>query len=659
MSSTQPGSSPQGTQGELVEFRLHGIGKHAEWSALGRPSLLDPPPPATTHRFGVEDPAVRVALPPTLSTRPVYLMNWSRTSSHWGNTVSKLWYVATPYTLVNVARNMRSRPDPDPVTGRPGASRALRALEMVGTHTTGMLLTGLTLVWLAALVETLGRLRPMAPVVRNGWWGPVVVLTVLVLLLGTVYARKHESRIATSAPTLLMHVLTLVATAGLLLLQPSHLLMRAEAPPSVLQPLWSPAPTDVVRAWCTTSEASTDTCLVATTTGEPFLWFFDPLATASLAALAVVSVIALAHYVAGMRSRSPNVTGAGLALAVAMVTFLGFASALRVALEFLVHYLNIFLAGGQAEPFTRLVMPPYWGSVTQETGTQFTSNTLPLYGVAGLLVLVATFAVLSQVAKRRMPASDAHPNRLVVAARARHHLVRNLPTTLAPALLISALVTVGAWALLYSAVTADSPRLHELIIFLLHLTYAAAFLVFLLHRYIGPLDEILGKLADVVGFWPAEHHVFAGISYRTRVVQELDRWMQSLTVNGSVLVAHSQGSVIAAWALAQNRIPQRKVHLVTCGSPLDTLYATFFPAAFTTELRGRLVAAVDGRWRNHWRRSDAIASPCAGCVDNVELPDAPATGRPSGHNNYWNDPEHVQGIDRWLEGVAPAARAQG
>ena len=100
--------------------------------------------------------------------------------------------------------------------------------------------------------------------------------------------------------------------------------------------------------------------------------------------------------------------------------------------------------------------------------------------------------------------------------------------------------------------------------------------------YIGPLDEVLGKLADVVGFWPAEHHVFAGISYRRRVVEELDTWMQTLTRDGSVLVAHSQGSVIAAWALAQDRIPQRKVHLVTCGSPLDTLYATFFPAAFTT-----------------------------------------------------------------------------
>src|SRR5690606_36924919 len=137
-----------------------------------------------------------------------------------------------------------------------------------------------------------------------------------------------------------------------------------------------------------------------------------------------------------------------------------------------------------------------------------------------------------------LPQDKLHLNRKVVRARVRHQLVRRLPQTLAPTLIVSALICFTVWCVLYVAVTTQSQgRVATAMVVLLHLSSLLAFLVFVLHRQIGFLDEILGKLADVVGFWPARHHVFAGLSYRERVVAELDTWMREKARDGSVLIA--------------------------------------------------------------------------------------------------------------------------
>lgn len=645
MEETSSAAPPEGVSGApLVEFRLHGIGKHAEWSALGRPRVVLPNP---SHPLPQEvsppGETVRVARPPDLSERPVYLMNWSRTSSHWGRTVTALWYVATPYTLVNVARHMRA----DPAHQR--SPRALRALESAGTHTTGLLLTALTLIWLVAIAETAGRLRPFARAAGERQWGTALVVLVLVLLLATIVARRRRATIETGTPTALAHGLVLVLTAGALLAQPMQLLMRAERPPRALLPLFSPVPAQDFQSWCRVEDLSTPACLSTAASGDTLLYFFDPLAATSFFALLAVSLIAVAHYVVGTIVKAPNVAGAGLALAAATVIFLGFASALRVALEWLVHYANGYLAwlGPAAPAFTRTVMPPHLTAVTREAGTQFASDTLPLYGITGLVALALIYPVLYQLEKRRLSTADRPENKKVLKARVRHLLLRNLPSTLAPALTASAVLCLVFWTLLYTAITTPWPALTQLTQFLLHLSYVAALLVFVLHRFVGPLDAILGKLADIVGFWPARHHVFAGVSYRDGVVAELDQWMRDLAPHGSLLVAHSQGSVIAAWALSQDVMPLTRVHLVTCGCPLDTLYTTFFPAEFTPGLRKKLVSSVEG-WRNHWRDTDLIASPCDRGEDDVRLDDDPPIGPPNGHSHYWNDPQHVQEIDHWL-----------
>jgi hypothetical protein len=124
-----------------------------------------------------------------------------------------------------------------------------------------------------------------------------------------------------------------------------------------------------------------------------------------------------------------------------------------------------------------------------------------------------------------------------------------------------------------------------------------------------------------------------------------------------VVVAHSQGSVIAAAALRQTaaRPPDGDgVSLVTFGSPLRTLYGWAFPAYFSDEVLRELVPpggeASVRTWHNVYYLTDfvggaVLTDPGANGVD-CERPDpvtcwyiygqpSPAAGR---HSGYWSDP---------------------
>lgn len=58
-----------------------------------------------------------------------------------------------------------------------------------------------------------------------------------------------------------------------------------------------------------------------------------------------------------------------------------------------------------------------------------------------------------------------------------------------------------------------------------------------------------------------------------------------------------------------DRAPRKRarLHLVTCGSPLSSLYGTFFPATFDGAFFARAVGGV-ASWRNYWRETDPIAT---------------------------------------------------
>jgi hypothetical protein len=184
----------------------------------------------------------------------------------------------------------------------------------------------------------------------------------------------------------------------------------------------------------------------------------------------------------------------------------------------------------------------------------------------------------------------------------------------------------------------------------------------------------IGVLWDVGTFWPRSYHPLSPPCYTERAVPDLQRRMWWLHDNGGrvVLVAHSQGAVLATAALVQPDCRPRHDNpaLVTFGSPVGKLYRWGFPAYFNAPLVGFLVPGdgpPDG-WRNFYYPTDPIGGPATHglpkpvqeAVDERFLDPAdcyyvygqpPPT--PQGHSGYWADPRV------WKRINALAASGQG
>ena len=115
-------------------------------------------------------------------------------------------------------------------------------------------------------------------------------------------------------------------------------------------------------------------------------------------------------------------------------------------------------------------------------------------------------------------------------------------------------------------------------------------------------------LSNVVGYWPVVHHPLAAPPYRFDVVNTSATQIETID-KPVVLVGHSQGSVLAVDII--KRLGQqdgyKKTHhaLVTCGSPLASLYSTYFPHYFPVKDRQATEDLVK-EWRNLWRSTDPI-----------------------------------------------------
>lgn len=140
---------------------------------------------------------------------------------------------------------------------------------------------------------------------------------------------------------------------------------------------------------------------------------------------------------------------------------------------------------------------------------------------------------------------------------------------------------------------------------------------------------------DVGSYFPASFHPFAPPPYGATAVASLRDVLAHLVADDRrpvVVAAHSQGTVIALRALQSLDLP---VALFTFGSPLGTLYRTFFPAHFNSVLADspeRLVA-----WANLWRVTDPIGGAIHARIDLPEQPDP----RSRVHGGYWYRDEPV------------------
>jgi len=192
------------------------------------------------------------------------------------------------------------------------------------------------------------------------------------------------------------------------------------------------------------------------------------------------------------------------------------------------------------------------------------------------------------------------------------------------------------------------------------------------------LRRTVGILWDVGTFWPRAVHPLAPPCYTERVIPDLLVRVSSLvpTDNDVVVISsHSQGTVIAA-ALVLQLDPEerRRVRLLTYGSPLQRVYARYFPAYFgPVALRrigellpprplGRqpvadawLATGATWSWRNLFRPSDPIGGAVffayhISTEDNADvdwqlmdpridrLPGDPAWPPTYGHSDYFRDP---------------------
>jgi pimeloyl-ACP methyl ester carboxylesterase len=169
------------------------------------------------------------------------------------------------------------------------------------------------------------------------------------------------------------------------------------------------------------------------------------------------------------------------------------------------------------------------------------------------------------------------------------------------------------------------------------------------------IKGIFQMVADIAGFWAPRSVPLAGASYRSILMEGVDEAIKHAGPHPVALVGHSQGSVICAWYMATRQSPQSRITLYTCGSPLWSLYAAFFPTHFGRDFFDNVARnSAGGHWYNYWRLTDPIATalPSAHDRDVTERHDAPLRG----HSEYWRESKLRVDINADLHGADLAAQ---
>lgn len=189
------------------------------------------------------------------------------------------------------------------------------------------------------------------------------------------------------------------------------------------------------------------------------------------------------------------------------------------------------------------------------------------------------------------------------------------------------------------------------------------------------IKRALESVTDVAGFWAPDLHPLAGASYRLAVLRGLRRGVHDVRKDEPAkpiaLVGHSQGAVICAWfvrgghwqekssenysdehalAMRLHDTPHERSDRIapfTCGSPLGSLYRTFFPRYFDETFFMTAARKSYGNvWRNYWRNTDPIGArlncrDVGTAVDDPQVRDIDVTeledDATKGHCEYWQD----------------------
>ncbi|NOJ59499.1 hypothetical protein [Arthrobacter sp. 260] len=617
------GRRPPST-GPFTEIRVHGVGDHDYLSALGRP-------PVRRLNSWVET-ADAPALPP----HRLRIVNWSRSNRR--NT-GFLWYLAFPFTLINVAGRMHGG-------GVAGAGSAVAggALLRASVGLVGLILTVSQLAWLVVLGETV--LRHLPAEVSGSAAGRTTAIVAAVALAAwllyrwrTVISRQGDAEPGDTHPDGTHHGdarrvfthLGLIVGAGVAIAWTRPAQLAYGGWPSVPTPMSAsasgPVPTverlDAMALW------------IALSTGGAVL----------AAALLVV------RYWAGRPEARPNrapEAAAGVLLVAAVLLLHSVTSLLRMVLDNILAYITGLFGASGAGGSTPGRNTSHAILLAYDSTAEAGDSRLDLFPFLALIV-VAAVALAAAVVLSLTRTLGLSPlwGTPVVRARWLHRLTRGAPTLVPRIMPVAGLVATAGIA---AAVALGEGRLGgpwlALAILALHLAGAAVILVLLLGQ-LAPVRSVLGKIADIAGFWPIRDHPLAGVSYRDAVVEGIRAETRRADVGQVVLVAHSQGSVICAWLLAHTRTSEAgRLFLATAGSPLASLYGAFFPAYFNGDLFRRVSGNTPGNgWVNLWRDTDPIGTAVP-CADNRQLADPDPAGRLRRHSDYWTTAELTEEIER-------------
>lgn len=503
----------------------------------------------------------------------------------------------------------------------------------------GLVLTIAVTTWVFAILETVVKRLPWrmtAPVTQ------AILAVVAIVVAVIVTARiRNPRRGATSYARRIgfAHVIVFLGyTAMVVFWQPANR-VAPDGLPDACEP---------IRDFCTVPATLDLVTTVAMASG-----------VLALALAGAAWYLSAARHQMSVRPRVSPGSGAAFAIVTSLVWIHVTGSVLRLGVDWMLGYFNRYpavqsLAGPPtagcellAEPVALSTLPP-----CERVLLVFDESRTPVF----LPDIVATYGFAAVVALLLALALVLLAHTMIGARFSTHELVLSLPKVLPRMLAVAFPLFIGAALALHFLMFHPDRRLgwwYTAAVTVTHLVAAAALAFLILGHRSPAVRKTFGMIADILGFWPVAAHPLAGRSYREDVVTGIRQVIDRHSPQNVVLAAHSQGSVLCAWLAATTKSETRlPIHLVTCGSPLASLYGSYFPVHFNANFFERAGANVDG-WTNYWRDTDPIATTLP--IPSEDLDYTPQNrftqGNPpseisnikldngiAGHSDYWIDP---------------------
>lgn len=175
-------------------MRVHGVGDHGVFSALGKPVYT-----------GTVADRVRIGSLPLIPKHELKLINWSRPSRRITRTLG--WYLVYPFTLVNMAGFM------GPERSEDRAERRLWWFMRTVVVASSLMMTFAMAMWITVILETAWRLLGGVP---HGLGSVFLCVFAPALLAGAVVNRMLRSRPLVDQGNRRVALLTLAVLLGFL-----------------------------------------------------------------------------------------------------------------------------------------------------------------------------------------------------------------------------------------------------------------------------------------------------------------------------------------------------------------------------------------------------------------------------------------------------------